>query len=82
MQIQISWLLQKPTDLDLLCLQNRVQLGSAGQELTFFSHFTKKTAVVGTTFRGASNDLPHGEIEIFVRIRFLSRALMLIFSFV
>ena len=33
MQIQISWLLQKPTDLDLHCLQNRVYPGSAGQEL-------------------------------------------------
>ena len=33
MQIQISWLLQKPTDLDLHCLQNRVYLGSAGQGL-------------------------------------------------
>ena len=27
-QIQISWLLQKPTDLDLQCLQNRVYPGS------------------------------------------------------
>ena len=34
MQIQISWLLQKPTDLDLHCLQNRVYPGSAGQGLT------------------------------------------------
>ena len=32
-QIQISWLLQKPTDLELLCLQNRVYPGSAGQGL-------------------------------------------------
>ena len=32
-QIQISWLLQKPTDLDLHCLQNRVYPGSAGQGL-------------------------------------------------
>ena len=32
MQIQISWLLQKPTDLDLRCLQNRVYLGSAGSD--------------------------------------------------
>ena len=32
MQIQISWLLQKPTDLDLH-LQNRVYPGSAGQGL-------------------------------------------------
>ena len=32
-QIQISWLLQKPTDLDLHCLQNRVHPGSAGQGL-------------------------------------------------
>ena len=34
-QIQISWLLQKPTDLDLHCLQNRVYPGSAGQGLRF-----------------------------------------------
>ena len=34
MQIQISWPLQKPTDLDLHCLQNRVYPGSAGQGLT------------------------------------------------
>ena len=33
MQIQISWLLQKPTGLDLHCLQNRVYPGSAGQGL-------------------------------------------------
>ena len=32
--IQISWLLQKPTDLDLHCLQNRIYPGSAGQGLT------------------------------------------------
>ena len=34
MQIQISWLLQKPTDLDLHCLQNRIYPGSAGQGLS------------------------------------------------
>ena len=34
LQIQISWLLQKPTDLDLHCLQNRVYPGSAGQGLS------------------------------------------------
>ena len=33
MQIQISWLLQKPTDLDLLCLQRQGILDSAGQGL-------------------------------------------------
>ena len=33
-QIQISWHLQKLTDLDIHCLQNRVYLGSAGQGLT------------------------------------------------
>ena len=32
-QIQISWLLQKPTDLDLHCLQNRIYPGSAGHGL-------------------------------------------------
>ena len=35
MQIQISCLLQKPTDLDLHCLQNRVYSGSAGQGLKY-----------------------------------------------
>ena len=34
-QIQISWLLQKPTDLDLHCLQNRVYPSAAGQGLTY-----------------------------------------------
>ena len=38
-QIQISWLLQKPTDLDLHCLQNMVYPGSAGQGLTVFVEF-------------------------------------------
>ena len=33
MQIQIGWLLQKPADLDLHCLQGRVYPGSAGQGL-------------------------------------------------
>ena len=33
MQIQISWLLKKPTDLELHCLQSRVYPGSAGQGL-------------------------------------------------
>ena len=32
-QIQISWFLKKPTDLDLHCLQNRTYPGSAGQGL-------------------------------------------------
>ena len=32
-QIQISWLLQKPADLDLHCLQNRVYPGSTGLRL-------------------------------------------------
>ena len=32
-QIQISWLLQKPTDLDLHCLQKRTYPGSVGQGL-------------------------------------------------
>ena len=32
-QIQISWLLKKPTDLDLHCLQSRVYPGSAGLRL-------------------------------------------------
>ena len=32
-QIQISWLLQKPTDLDLHCLQRQGYPGSAGQGL-------------------------------------------------
>ena len=33
-QIQISWLLKKPTDLDLHCLKRRAYPGSAGQGLT------------------------------------------------
>ena len=33
MQIQISWLLQKPTDLDLTVCKGRVYPGSAGQGL-------------------------------------------------
>ena len=50
MQIQISWLLQKPTDLDLHCLQRqdisgRIYPGSAGQGLKpiffFFFHFSQ-----------------------------------------
>ena len=54
MQIQISWLLQKPTDLDLHYLQNRVYPGSAGQRLRLLdaldrfsiivSHFTRETS--------------------------------------
>ena len=32
-QVQINWLLQKPTDLDLHCLQRQVYPGSAGQGL-------------------------------------------------
>ena len=41
MQSQISWLLQRPTDLDLRCLQGRVYPGSAGQGLKcdFLIHF-------------------------------------------
>ena len=35
MQIQISWLFQKPTDLDLHCLQRQVYPGSAGQGLNW-----------------------------------------------
>ena len=34
-QIQIRWLLQKPTDLDLHSLKNRMYPGSAGQGLRF-----------------------------------------------
>ena len=37
MQIQITWLLQKPTDLDLHCLQRQVYPDSAGQGLTMVS---------------------------------------------
>ena len=40
-QIQISWLLQKPTDLNLHCLQNRVYPGSAGQGLNFSNLWAK-----------------------------------------
>ena len=31
--ILISWLHQKPADLDLQCFQKQMNLGSAGQEL-------------------------------------------------
>ena len=34
MQIQISWLLKKPTDLDLHCLQRQGISGLAGQDLS------------------------------------------------
>ena len=37
MQIQVSWLLQKPTDLDLVC-KGRVYPGSARQGLIVNSH--------------------------------------------
>ena len=36
-QVQISWLLQKPTDLDLHCLQRQDISGSAGQGLMYFN---------------------------------------------
>ena len=36
-QIQITWLLQKPTDLDLHCLKGKVYPGSAGQVLKIYS---------------------------------------------
>ena len=36
MQIQISWLLNKPTDLNLHCLQSRVYPGSTGQGLRVY----------------------------------------------
>ena len=39
--IQISWLLKKPTDLDLHCLENRVYPGSAGQGLSNIELFTR-----------------------------------------
>ena len=42
-QIQISWLLQKPTDLDLHCLQNRVYPGSAGQGLSIGTDRPERT---------------------------------------
>ena len=38
MHDQISWLLQKPTDLDLHCLQDRAYTGSAGQGLKSVTH--------------------------------------------
>ena len=40
MQIQISWLLKKPTDLDLHFCKGRVYLGSAGQGLRQDLNFT------------------------------------------
>ena len=44
-QIQISWLLQKPTDLDLHCLQKRTYPGSAGQGL-IYSHFVQTITIL------------------------------------
>ena len=41
MHIQISWLLQKPTDLDLHCLQRQGNPGSAGQGLINYNLDTK-----------------------------------------
>ena len=39
-QVQISWLLQKPTDLDLHCLQKQDISGSAGQGLMHFNSYS------------------------------------------
>ena len=49
-QIQISWLLQKPTDLDLHCLQNRVYPGSAGQGLTLKVPFKTTADIILNLF--------------------------------
>ena len=46
MQIQISWLLQKPTDLDGHCLQNKGYPGSAGQGLKYKLQQYKKISAV------------------------------------
>ena len=40
-QIQISWLLQKPTDLDLPVCKGRAYLGSAGQGLILLPIFSR-----------------------------------------
>ena len=40
MQIQISWLLKKPTDLDLLCLQRQ---GISGLSIKNEDYFTAKS---------------------------------------
>ena len=47
-QIQISWLLQKPTDLDLHCLQVRIYPGSAGQGLRNFTFQPDEARMFGT----------------------------------
>ena len=39
MQIQISWLLQKPTDLDLHCLQRQYISGFSRTRVKYFSYF-------------------------------------------
>ena len=67
MQIQVSWLLQKPTDLDLHCLQNRVYPGSAGQELKcvfvekYKNFLVEKSALSGTIYLA-----PYLELFIFL----------------
>ena len=47
-QIQISWLLQKPTDLDLHCLQRQGISGFSRARVKNFLFLHKKTYVVGT----------------------------------
>ena len=39
MQIQISWLLKKPTDLDLHCLQRQVISGLSRTRVKHFVHY-------------------------------------------
>ena len=47
MKIQISWLLKKPTDLDLQCLQKRAYPGSAGQGLNDLDYMEKHQYLTG-----------------------------------
>ena len=42
MQIQVSWLLQKPTDLDLHCLQRQVISGFSRTRVNIFSSIDKE----------------------------------------
>ena len=50
MQIQISWLLQKPTDLDLHCLQRQgIYPGSAGQGLIILLEHHRKGSLIHTS---------------------------------
>ena len=59
MQIQISWLLQKPTDLDLHCLLNWVYPGSAGQGLKLIQVlFSSTTKIINSNITLSGSIIP------------------------